>query len=265
MTSTPFRLDALLVNKRREIRLKKERIPAEAFQCRPFPPRRDFEAAIRAPGVSLIAEMKRRSPSAGPLAANLDPAAAASRYEASGARALSVLTDRRYFGGREGDVLRAKTACRLPVLRKEFILDEYQLLESAVLGADAVLLIARVLPRGGLGPFLAAAGPLGLACLVEVHDERDLDDALDAGARMIGVNNRNLETLQTDLAVSFRLAPRLPSGVLKVSESGIRTAADVSALGDAGFNAVLVGESILRSGDPETKMRELAGGLHGQG
>jgi indole-3-glycerol phosphate synthase len=252
-----FQLDALLANKEREVARKKKLVPRGDLERIHVPAVRDFAAAIREPGVSLIAEMKRKSPSAGAIQPSLDPAANAAVYESAGARALSVLTDREYFGGREEDVLSAKSACRLPVLRKEFILDEYQVVESRAIGADAVLLIVRILSRNALRKLLASAESMGMECLVEIHAEPELDEALDAGASIVGVNNRNLATLSIDLRTSLRLAERIPEGVLKVSESGIRTAEEVRTLVDAGFDALLVGETILRAGDLGAKIREL--------
>jgi indole-3-glycerol phosphate synthase len=241
-----FRLDELLAAKREEIRLLRENRPKDDPPAAPHGPRRDFRAALVADGLSVIAEMKRKSPSAGSLREGLDPAETAKAYEADGARAVSVLTDRLYFGGNPGDVRTAGRACRLPVLRKEFILDEVQIRQSLECGADAVLLIGRILSPDQLERLHRAATSAGLACLVEIRNEKELDAAMRAGASIVGVNNRDLDTLETDLDVSLRMSRVLPDRALKVSESGIRTADDARRLREAGFDAILVGEAILR-------------------
>jgi indole-3-glycerol phosphate synthase len=175
----------------------------------------------------------------------------------AGAEAVSVLTDRDYFGGREDDVLRAKLGCALPVLRKEFIIDAYQIVESRVIGADAILLIVRILSEERLRLFLDLAESLGLACLVETHDEREVETALRAGAKIIGVNNRDLGTLSTDLGTSLKLAAGIPKDVTKVSESGIRTREEVRMLRNAGFDALLIGETLLRAGEIDRTLKEM--------
>jgi indole-3-glycerol phosphate synthase len=252
-----FRLDALIANKREEVRRKRLTAPADEMLRRPLPPIRDFASALKKPGLSVIAEMKRKSPSAGILRKDFDPAGIARDYEKASASALSVLTDRDYFGGREEDILAAKNGCRLPVLRKEFILDEIQIVESRAIGADAILLIVRILPEEKLQLFLDLAGSLGLACLVETHAEAELETALRAGAKIIGVNNRDLETLSMDLHTSLNLAARIPKDVTKVSESGIRTPEDVRLLRNAGFDALLIGEALLRAGEVRRTLEEM--------
>lgn len=213
-------------------------------------PVRDFEGALRAPGRRLIAEIKRRSPSAGPIRDPLDPAAVAVRYEEAGAAAMSVLTEPDFFGGSDGDLVRARAAGGLPVLRKDFVLDREMVLESRAMGADAVLLIAAVLPPGALRELVSAAREAGLAALVEIHDERELDGALASGAGIVGVNSRDLRDFTVDLARAERLAARIPAGIVKVAESGIRTTRDIARLERAGYGAFLVGESLLRADDP---------------
>lgn len=246
-----FRLEELLAAKREEVRLlKRASLPSAKNATevtRSGEPARDFKAALAAAGLSVIAEMKRKSPSAGELRPDLDPAVAAADYEKAGARAVSVLTDRVYFGGFIGDMQKARSACGLPVLRKEFIIDELQIRQSREAGADAVLLIARVLSPERLAELYRSADMAGLACLVEIRDRKELDAALRAGASIIGVNNRDLDTLDTDLAVSLELARSLPDSVTKVAESGIRSADDARRLRDRGFDAILVGEAVIRT------------------
>jgi len=220
---------------------------------------RDFRAAI-APRdhVSLIAECKRRSPGAGAIRPDLDPADLARGYERAGAAALSVLTDREYFGGSLADLSAARAATKLPVLRKDFTLDRLQLLEARAVGADAVLLIVRILSDAALMSLHAEAKTLGLSVLVEVHDRAELGRALDVGADIIGINNRDLATFRTDLATTFDLLEDVPEDVLVVSESGIRGPHDAAFLGDGGVDAILVGETLLRAPDPQAMARSLA-------
>ncbi len=223
------------------------------------PPTRDFAGALRRPDgcLAVVAEIKRRSPSKGPLAPGLDPASIARRYEAGGAAALSVLTDEEWFGGTHDDLIRARGATDLPVLRKDFIVDPLQVAESRALGADAVLLIAAALEGPHLADLHDSATDLGLAALVEVHDEAELDRALAAGARIVGVNSRDLHTFSEDLSTAERLVTRLPDDVVGVAESAVRGDADAARMARAGFDAVLVGEMLVRSEDPESQVRAL--------
>jgi indole-3-glycerol phosphate synthase len=207
--------------------------------------------------VRLIAEVKRASPSQGLFRADLDPIAQASTYAAAGAAAVSVLTDARYFHGSLDDLVRVRRAVPVPVLRKEFIVDEYQLWEAREAGADAVLLIVAALEDAALRDLLGAAKGAGLATLVEVHTAGELDRALRLGAPVIGINNRDLQTLTTTLAPSLALLPQIPPGPIAVSESGLRTGADVAQVVAAGAHAVLVGETLLRADDVAAKVREL--------
>jgi len=216
---------------------------------------RDFRAALAAPGLSIIAELKRRSPSAGSLKPSADAGATASAYFGAGARALSVLTEPEHFGGAIGDLKIARAAVPVPVLRKDFIVDAYQIVESRLAGADAILLIVAAL-GARTGEFLARAAEHQLQALVEVHDERELRVALDAGAEILGVNNRNLADLSVDLGVFERLAPLVPVGVLKVAESGVETRADALRMQRAGADALLVGTALMRAGDPAAKLKE---------
>jgi len=222
--------------------------------------RRPFRQALAAPGISLVAECKQASPSAGVIVADYDPARIAAAYARGGARAISVLTDRCHFQGSLQDLIDARAAAALPVLRKDFLLTPYHVYQSAAAGADAVLLIVSFLRDWELAELAKLARELGLDALVEVHNEMEIDRALEVGAELIGVNNRNLDLMTTDLENSLRLAPRIPDDKLMVAESGIRTPEDVRRLADAGFDAVLVGESLLRGGDPEGAVRELLSG-----
>ena len=215
------------------------------------PAPRDLHAALAEPGrVSLIAECKRRSPGAGDIRPHLDPARLAKAYARAGASAMSVLTDAPHFGGSNEDLRAARSAVDLPILRKDFTLDPLHVLEARAIGADAVLLIVRILSDESLAALGACARDLGMSALVEVHDEVELDRAAAVGARIIGINNRDLSTFRTELDTTLRLLERVPPEVLVVSESGIRDAADVARLGEAGVDAVLVGESLLRASEP---------------
>lgn len=219
--------------------------------------RRSLEAALRAPGLRIIAEIKRRSPSAGILREDLDPAAIAAIYEHSGAAALSVLTEPDFFGGSDDDLIAARAAVSLPVLRKDFVLDAEQLSESRAIGADAVLLLASVHSAQALAGLVAAARREEIETLVEVHDERELDAALAAGARIVGVNSRDLRDFSVDLGRAEQLARWIPDAIVRVAESGLRTRDDLRRLEQAGYSAFLVGESLLRSPDPGKALREL--------
>ena len=249
------------------VRAKRAELPALRARrgdlerrCASSPPARDFAGALAGGGeVALIAECKRRSPGAGDIRPGLDPAALARSYEASGARALSVLTDGRFFGGSLDDLAAARGATAIPVLRKDFTLDPLHVLEARAGGADAILLIARILADEVLASLLRLAGELGLAAVVETHDPVEVARALGAGARVLGVNNRDLATFTTDLDTTLRLLAGVPGDVVVVSESGIVSRADVGRLAAAGVDAVLVGETLLRASDPGSAAAELAG------
>lgn len=225
------------------------------------PPPRGLTDALRRPAggpVRLLAELKRASPVAGPLARGFDPVACAPEYVAAGAAALSVLTDAHFQGElRDLRAVRARVGC--PLLQKDFLVDEYQLWEARAAGADGVLLIVRALEPAALRDLHQAARGLGLDVLLEVHDEAELERAAALGVELLGINNRDLTTFRTDLATTERLAPLVPAGACVVSESGIASAADVARVGHAGVDAVLVGEALSRSGDPAAKIRELLG------
>lgn len=255
----PGILASIVATKRRELEALRPRAAELERDALARPPARDFAAALAAgPTVSLIAECKRRSPGAGEILAGMDPAALAETYRAGGARALSVLTDGDWFGGALAD-LGAASAAGLPILRKDFTLDPLQVVEARAAGADAVLLIVRILDDAALASLLSLVAALGLAALVEAHDEREVERALGAGARIVGINNRDLATFTTDLDTTLRLAERIPPDVLVVSESGIRTAEDVARLADGGADAILVGETLLRAADPALAASLLAG------
>lgn len=222
-------------------------------------PPRGFRSAIAADErVALIAEVKKASPSAGLIREDFDPAAIARAYEEGGARCISVLTDERFFGGSLEHLRAARDAVRLPVLRKDFILDEIQLLEARAWGADCVLLIVAALDSEGLAALAGKAHELGMDALVEVHDEEELGAALWAGADMIGINNRDLRTFEVSRDTTRRLAPLVPEGVMVVAESGISSRAEVQELKTWGVDAVLVGESLMRSPDIAAATRELS-------
>lgn len=223
------------------------------------PPTRDFQAALGSgSAVSLIAECKRRSPGAGPIRPDLVPAELTRGYESAGASALSVLTDARWFGGSLEDLAAVRAATTIPVLRKDFTVDPIQVVEARAGGADAVLLIVRILEDRTLRELLGLAADLGLAALVETHDAEEVDRAVEAGASIVGINNRDLDTFTTDLDTTLRLLERVPGDVTVISESGIRDAADVVRLGARGVDAVLVGETLLRAADPSEAAASLA-------
>jgi indole-3-glycerol phosphate synthase len=219
---------------------------------------RDFAGALRREGLAVIAEMKQRTPSMGVLVEDYRPAHLAGVYSEGGAAALSVLTQGASFGGSLEDLDTVRAQTRLPLLRKDFITDPYQVLEARAFGADAVLLIAAALSEARLVELLAAAREQGLASLVEVHDEPEAELATSAGAEIVGVNHRDLRTFEVDLGLTERLRAHVPESVLLVAESGIHGAADARRMREAGADAVLVGELLMRSADPAATVRELA-------
>ena len=220
---------------------------------------RDFASALSRPGISLIAEIKRASPSAGDIAPGARPADLAHAYEAGGAAAVSVLTEPDHFRGSLDDLREARSACRLPVLRKDFLCDPLHVWEARAAGADAVLLIVAALTQTELVALSDLASDLGMAALVEAHSANDVERAALAGARIVGINTRDLSTLAVDAAVFAKVRPLVPEGVVVVAESGVTTRADVEALESEGTDAVLVGEAVMRAGDPAAKIRELLG------
>ena len=254
-------LEEIVAHKREEVRARRAARPLAEVRAAAAaaPPPRDFAAALRTPGLSVIAEIKRRSPAKGDLRLDLDPASLARRYQSAGASALSVLTDERYFRGSDADLQAARAAVELPVLRKDFTLDPYQLYEARQLGADAVLLIVRALDDRQLAELLGLARELGLAALVEVHDAPELARATAAGAALVGINNRNLDTLTVDPETSLRLRHGVAAGTLAVAESGISSPERARRLASASFDASLVGEALVTAADPAAQLRHLRG------
>ena len=227
------------------------------------PPARDFAGSLGGGDtVSVIAEIKRRSPGAGAIRTDLDPLRLGPSYESGGAAALSVLTDEEYFGGSLGDLAGVRGLVEIPVLRKDFVIDESQVYEARAAGADAILLIVRILDDDRLRSLRTLAEELGMSALVEAHDGEEVERGLGAGAGLLGINNRNLRTFETRIEVTLSLAARIPPNVVLVSESGIHTAADVCTVGERGVDAVLVGESLLRQEDPGAGVTVLVG--HGK-
>ena len=219
--------------------------------------RRDFTAALRSRSPAIISEIKKASPSRGVLAPDFDPVGLARKYEAGGAAALSILTDRDFFQGSLEDLRAARATCGIPVLRKDFTIAEYHVVEAAAAGADAILLIVAILDAAELRAFRELATEYGMAAVVEAHDAGETELALKSGAEIIGINNRDLRTFEVSLEVSVELGARIPAGVLKISESGIFSSADIRRLAAAGFDGFLVGEHLVKSGDPARALREL--------
>jgi indole-3-glycerol phosphate synthase len=254
-------LQKIVENKREEIERQKEILPLGELRqmLADRPPSRDFVGAIRHRDCAVIAEVKRSSPSKGLIREDFNPIEIAGIYADNGASAISILTERKFFGGNAAYVPQISRVVGLPLLRKDFIIDPYQINETRVLGADALLLIARLLEAGELRDFIGFASELGLAALVEVHDEADVEKAISSGARLVGINNRDLATFRTDLEVSIQLARMVPKGVTVVSESGIDSRGEIEKLMEAGIHAFLVGESLMREKDVGKKLRELLG------
>ena len=258
----PTILDRIMETKRREIATARAAVPDAELERRvaDLPAVRDFTAALRRAGpVNVIAEVKKASPSAGVIRADFDPVAIASTYAAHGAAAISVLTDTDYFQGSLAYLSAVRRAVSVPVLRKDFVLDRYQLLEARAAGADAALLIAECLPGDRLAALQREATEVGLHTLVELHDAEELPRVLACGAKVIGINNRDLRTFETRLDHTLDLLAKIPADRVVVSESGIRTHADVQRLGAAGARAVLVGESLMRAADIGAALDELRG------
>jgi indole-3-glycerol phosphate synthase len=255
-------LDKIVAAKRLEIVGRRARTPEAELRSKlaDAPPPRDFFAALAAPGpIRLIAEVKKASPSAGVIRTDFDPVAIAKIYESHGASCLSVLTDEPFFQGRLDYLESVRAEVAIPVLRKDFILDSYQLLEARAAGADAVLLIAECLDDCNLRKLHNEAIELGMTPLVELYDPENLDRVLEAGATLIGVNNRDLRTFKVDLEHTLRLRPRVPDHCVMVSESGVKTHADVQRLEAAGVDAILVGESLMRQADIGAAVDQLLG------
>jgi indole-3-glycerol phosphate synthase len=254
-------LETIVESKWREIEAAKQRLP-EGYLVRQLAaaqPARDFEGALRRPGVQIIAEVKKASPSAGIIRSDFDPVAIAKAYEKHGAACISVLTDAPFFQGELSHLTKVRESVALPALRKDFMLDQYQFLEARVAGADCVLLIAEILPGDRLRQLYDDARRLGLHVLVELHDAEQLPRVIDAGATLIGINNRDLRHFTTRLEHTLELITKVPKYCCLVSESGIRTHADLQRMEAAGVKAVLVGESLLRAPDIGAKLDELRG------
>jgi indole-3-glycerol phosphate synthase len=251
-------LDRILEAHRRAAAADDRPVAALAEEAARGPAPRDFRAALAGGGgVSVIAEVKRRSPSKGDLAVELVPSLVAKQYAEGGAACLSVLTDAEFFGGSPSDLQEARAAVDLPVLRKDFTVSERDVCDARLMGADAVLLIVAALTTSELARLRSLAADLDLAVLVEVHDAGELERALAAGADIVGVNQRDLRTFEVDRDLAGRLAPSIPGGVVKVAESGVRDAGDVAGLARAGYDAVLVGESLVTAPDPAAAVRAL--------
>ena len=257
-------LDQIVAHKLEEVASNKAAVPLSVLLCdlglagavRPF--RQTLLDPAR-PAPRLIAEIKRRSPSKGDLRPNLDPAELAALYEQHGAAAISVLADRRYFGGSLDDLAAARRAVTLPVLCKEFVIDPYQIYAARAAGADAVLLVAAILEAPQLREYIALCKSLDMAALVEVHVSAELEPALEAGANLIGINNRDLRTFTVSLETTASLAPLVPPGVVVVSESGIGDAAARQYMGSLGVHAILVGEGLVTAGDIASAVRQMSG------
>jgi indole-3-glycerol phosphate synthase len=254
-------LDDIVANKIQEIALSKRRVAPAGLKIRAEkqPPSIDFAKALSGPGIKLISEVKKASPSRGIIRHDFDPVTIARIYDKNGAAAISVLTDEKFFQGKI-DYLRAiRKAVGIPILRKDFILEPYQVYESRANGADAILLIVSILTPATLKELLDCSHSLGMACLVEVNSDKDMEIALNSGARIIGINNRDLTTMTVDIRTTERLRPLIPVDRLVVSESGIKNCHDIERIERMGVNAVLVGETLMASLDIETAVKELLG------
>jgi indole-3-glycerol phosphate synthase len=256
-------LDDIVAARRLDLDQATRQVSLRELEQRPgyAEPRRGFAAALRAASPpAVIAEVKKASPSKGVIRADFDPVAIARSYAAGGATALSVLTEERFFQGRLDYLTAIRAAVPQPLLRKDFLFDAYQMVEARAYGADAALLIVAMLPPAALAELLAAAAEVGLDVLTEAHTAEEVDIALAAGARIVGVNNRNLHTFVTTLATAEALRPRIPDGILTVAESGIESQRDIARLRACGYDAFLVGESLMRAPDPGAALRILRGG-----
>jgi indole-3-glycerol phosphate synthase len=260
VTSTVPDILARIVAKKREDLASAAPLPRDRWEAeaeRRLAGRRDFRAALTARTPAIIAEVKKASPSKGVLSDRFEPARIAADYARGGAAALSVLTDGPFFQGSLADLAAAREAAALPALRKDFTIDRAQVLEAAAHGADAILLIAAILSEREIRDFREEAARLRLSALVEVHNRAELDTAIAAGSDLIGVNNRDLSTFQVSLRTSLDLAPHMPKGAVLVSESGIHSAAGIAELRSAGYHAFLVGEHLMKSGDPAAALAQL--------
>ncbi len=255
-------LDKIHSHKLKEVAENKKHIPIDVLKerCKESPKTRNLSEAIKRNNrIKIIAEVKKASPSAGVIREDFNYVNIAMEYEASGASAISVLTDKEFFMGELKYLTQIKETIHLPVLRKDFIVDSYQIYESRAAGADSILLIARLLTKEQIDTFLSLAHSLGMECLVEIHDNNELKKTLETGAEIIGINNRDLDTFETNLDTTLQLCPLIPKEKIIVSESGIKTRADVLKLEEAGVDAILIGETLMRSNDIHLKIKELLG------
>ena len=251
-------LDDILANKRREVagRIKREPIERVAQRAATTGKPRDFAVALRQPGVSIISEIKRQSPAKGALRLDMDAPTMAATYAGAGASCISVLTDEKYFKGSDADLIAVRQKVQVPVLRKDFVVSTYQVYEARAIGADAVLLIVLALTPAEIVEMSKLAAALGMAAVVEVHSEDELKIALDCGSELIGINNRDLTRMVTELETTAKLRPLVPPGVTLVSESGIRTADDIAWLAGLGVDAALIGESLVTAPDAAALLRD---------
>ncbi len=251
-------LQNIVKEKRERIEAQKKAVSIEVLKekVKGIPERISFKKALESKGVNIVAEIKRATPSLGIISKDFDPARIAKEYEAGGAKAISVLTEEKYFLGDMSHISVVRTNTKLPILNKDFISDPYQIYQGAIAGADAVLLIAAILDREALKDLLNLSKNLGMDSLVEVHTEEDLKKALDAGAEIIGINNRNLETFEVDLDTSKKLFPKVPKGKIVIAESGIETSKDIKGLKDIGINSFLIGNTLMTSRDIKKTLNE---------
>lgn len=252
-------LDKIIKFKKVEIEKRKNFTPLESFIDKIPEDKRDFKSALKKDNISIIAEIKRHSPSRGLLRENFDHRDIAKEYERNGASAISVLTDAKFFWGHNDHLIDVKKEVKLPVLRKEFIIDEYQIYQSAYIGADAILLIGKILELERLEKFINLARQLKMNCLVEVDSKNEIQKVLSTSAEIIGINNRNLETFQTSINTSVDLKKSIPEKYVTVSESGIKNRTHVNILEDAGFDSVLIGETLIKEKNIGNKLKELLG------
>lgn len=258
-------LDEIINNKKMELDRLKADFPVKGLihglkmRIKQLPPARDFVKAVKGGGIKIIAEVKKASPTKGIIRKNFDPLEIARIYEANGASAISVLTEEKYFQGHIDYLKEIKDAVSIPIIRKDFIFDEYQVYESRAAGADAILLIAGILEKKAIDEFLKLSHSLGMSCLVEAHDEHDIDKVLSTKAKLIGINNRDLKTFKTDIKTTLNLIAKIPKDRVVVSESGINSYNDVDMLKRKGIHIFLVGEPLMRENDIGKKLRELRG------
>jgi len=254
-------LDQIIAVKHEEVERLKRQTPLSELKRMTawLPPPRSFRSALEGQDCRIIAEVKKRSPSKGMLSADFDPVRIASAYEKNGAAAVSVLTDKQFFAGEKGYLIDIRGRIKIPMLRKDFIIDPCQIYETRLLGGDALLLIAGILEAGQLAEYLALTRELGMSALVEVHDREDVEKVLAAGAGIIGINNRNLQTFVTDMQTSLDLMAYIPEDRIVVSESGIRSRADIEILMTAGVRAFLIGETLIKSKNRGEMLRKLLG------